>query len=96
MKDTNAIEQALKDKCKQEISKVVDVFINELKTKIRGEYNSANYYDFIAPNNGGKASFHVMGTEQLRGVLFKMIQNAHLESMVAVKSKELISKLQLI
>jgi len=96
MKDTNAIEQALKDKSKKEIEKVVDVFMHELETKIRGEYNSTNYYDFIAPNGGGKASFHVMGTEQLKSVLFKMISNAHLESMVAVKSKELIKKLELV
>jgi len=96
MKDTNAIEKALKDKCIQEIEKVVDIFMREFETKIRGEYNSANYYDFVAPNNGGKASFHVMGTEQLRNVLIKMIQNAHLKSMVAVKSKELIKKLELI
>jgi len=96
MKDTNAIEQALKEKCKKEISKVVDVFINELEVKIRGEYNSSNYYDFIAPNNNGKSSFHVMGTEQLRNVLFRTIQNAHLESMVIVKSKELIKKLELV
>ena len=34
MKDTNAIEKALKDKCQQEISKVVDVFINDLKSKL--------------------------------------------------------------
>ena len=96
MKDTNAIEQALKDKCTKEISKVVDVFINELETKIRGEYNSSNYYDFTPPNNDGKKSFHVMGTEQLKNVLFRMISNAHLESMVALKSKELIKKLELV
>ena len=96
MKDTNAIEQALKDKCRKEIESVVNVFMNELEVKIRGEYNSSNYYDFIGPNNGGKASFHVMGTEQLKGVLLKMISNAHLESMGAVKSKELIKKLELV
>jgi hypothetical protein len=96
MKDTNAIEQALKDKCTKEISQVVNVFINELEAKIRGEYNSSNYYDFIPPNSDGKASFHVMGTEQLRNVLHRMISNAHLESMVAVKSKELIKKLELV
>ena len=95
MKDTNAIEHALKDKCRQEISKVVDVFMNELEVKIRGEYSSANYYDFSS-TNGGKASFHVMGTEQMRNVLFRMISSAHLEGMIAVKSKELIKKLELI
>ena len=96
MKDTNAIEQALKDKCKKEINKVVDVFINELEVKIRGEYSSANYYDFTPPNNDNKAKFHVMGTEQLRNELFRMVSNAHIESMIAVKSKELIKKLELV
>ena len=96
MKDTNAIEQALRDKCKKEIQKVVDIFMHELETKIRGEYGSTNYYDFIGPNSGNKASFHVMGTEQLKNVLIRMISNAHLDSMVAVKSKELIKKLELV
>jgi len=94
MKDTNAIEQALKDKCKKEISQVVDVFMNELEVKIRGEYNSTNYYDFIPPN--GNKKFHVMGTEQMRNVLFRMISNSHLDNMVAVKSQELIKKLELV
>ena len=94
MKDTNAIEKALKDKSEQEISKVVDVFMNELEVKIRGEYNSSNYYDFKGPNNG--KGFHVMGTEQMRNVLFRMISGAHLKSMVEVKSKELIKKLELV
>jgi hypothetical protein len=95
MKDTNAIEKAIKDKCKTELDQVVNVFMNELETKIRGEYGSRNYYDFWPPN-GSKYSFSAMGTEQVKGVLTKMLYNAHLESMVAVKSKELISKLQLI
>ena len=94
MKDTNAIEEALRSKCKKEINKVVDVFMNEFELKIRGEYNSSNYYDFIPPN--GNKKFHVMGTEQVRNVLFRMISNAHLESMVALKSKELIKKLELV
>ena len=96
MKDTNAIVKAITDKADKELEQVVDIFMNELELKIRGEYNSTNYYDFIGPNSGGKRSFHVMGTEQLKNVLLRMIQNAHLESMVAVKSKELIKKLELV
>ena len=96
MKDTNAIEKALKSKCEQELKQVVNVFMNELEVKIRGEYNSSNYYDFVPPNGGGKASFHVMGTLQLENVLIKMLKNAHLEAMVEVKSKELIKKLELV
>ena len=95
MKDTNAIEKAIKDKCKTELDQVVNVFMHELETKIRGEYGSRNYYDFHAPNSS-KHSFSAMGTTQVKGVLTKMLYNAHLESMVAVKSKELINKLQLI
>ena len=94
MKDTNAIEQAIRDKCKTELESIVNNFINELETKIRGEYNSANYYDFCAPNSA-RDSFHVMGTVQLKGVLNKMLYNAHLSSMVEVKSKELVAKLKL-
>ena len=94
MKDTNAIVNALKDKSNRELEQVIDVFMNELETKIRGEYNSSNFYDFKAPN--GNKSFHVMGTVQLKNVLLNMLKGAHLESMIEVKSKELIKKLELI
>jgi hypothetical protein len=94
MKDTNAIVNALTDKANKELEQVVDVFMNELELKIRGEYNSSNYYDFTSPN--GNKSFHVMGTVQLKNVLLKMLRSAHLESMVEVKSKELIKKLELV
>ena len=93
MKDTNAIEKAIRDKCKLELDQVVNVFMNELETKIRGEYNSANYYDFKAPN--GKTTFNVMGTVQLANVFKNMLYNAHLKSMVELKSKELVAKLKL-
>ena len=94
MKDTNAIEDAIRSKCKQELQSIVNNFMNELETKIRGEYNSANYYDFQAPNYK-KSNFHVMGTIQLTSVLNNMLYGAHLESMVELKSKELVAKLKL-
>jgi len=94
MKDTNAIVKALEDKAKKEIEQVVNVFMNVLEVKIRGEYNSTNYYEFIPPN--GNKKFSVMGTEQLKNVLLRMLKGAHLESMVEVKSKELIKKLELV
>jgi len=94
MKDTNAIVDALKGKSKKELEQVVNVFMNELEVKIRGEYNSTNHYEFIPPN--GNKKFSVMGTEQLKNVLLRMLKGAHLESMVEVKSKELIKKLELV
>ena len=95
MKDTNAIEKAIRDKCKTELDLIVNGFMNELEIKIRGEYNAANYYDFQGPNNGGRSSFSVMGTVQLANVLKRLLYNAHLESMVELKSKELVAKLKL-
>jgi hypothetical protein len=94
MKDTNAIEDAIRNKCKLELQVVVNSFMNELEDKIRGEYGSANYYDFKAPNKE-KGSFHVMGTVQLKGVLNNMLYTAHLEDMIEVKARELVSKLKL-
>ena len=94
MKDTNAIVEALKSKSKKELEQVVNVFMNELEIKIRGEYNSTNYYEFIPPD--GNKKFSVMGTEQDKNVLLRMLINAHLDSMLEVKSKELISKLELV
>jgi hypothetical protein len=37
-----------------------------------------------------------MGTVQLKNVLLNMLKSAHLESMIEVKSKELIKKLELV
>lgn len=94
MKDTNAIVKALEDKARKEIEQVVNVFMNELEIKIRGEYNSTNHYEFIPPN--GNKKFSVMGTDQLKNVLLRLLRGAHLDSMVEVKSKELIKKLELV
>ena len=94
MKDTNAIVKALEHKAIKEIEQVVNVFMNELEVKIRGEYNSNNYYEFIPPN--GNKKFSVMGTEQLKNVLLRMLKSSHLEAMVEVKSKELVKKLELV
>ena len=95
MKDTNAVEKALRDKCVEEINDVVDNFMSDFELKIRNKYNKANYYDFTAPNSD-KSNFAVMGTARLKGVIFRMISDAHIDAMVKVKSKELISKLELI
>ena len=94
MKDTNAIEDAIRNKCKKELDLIANGFINELEIKIIGEYGGSSYYDFWPPN-ASKYSFSAMGKLQLKGVLTKMLYEAHLESMVTVKSQELVSKLQL-
>ena len=51
MKDTNAIEDAIRSKCKKELELIVNGFMNELEIKIIGEYGGSSYYDFWPPNS---------------------------------------------
>ena len=97
MKDTNAIDKAIRQKCKQELESIVNNFINEIETKIRGEYNSCSFYELKHDrDNSSKRGFNVMGTEQLKTVLNNMLVTGHIDSMLSVKSRELIKKLELI
>ena len=95
MKDTNAIEKALKKKVDREIELIVDSFVNTIEIQLRTKYNSnRNYYDLEKPSKD--ESFFVQGTTGLTTVLNKMLRVAHGEDMLNVKSKELINKLDLI
>ena len=94
MKDTNAIDKAIRQKCEKEIWFIVDNFLNEIETKLRGEYNATSFY-YLNSNNT-KVKFSVMGMEQLKTVLNGMLIEGHIESMLSIKSRELIKKLELI
>ena len=94
MKDTNAIDKAIRQKCEKEINTIVDNFLNEIETKLRGEYNATSFY-YLNSNNT-KVKFSVMGMEQLKTVLNGMLIEGHIESMLSIKSRELIKKLELI
>ena len=94
MKDTNAIDKAIRQKCEKEIWFIVDNFLNEIETKLRSEYNATSFYYLNSPNT--KVKLTVMGMEQLKTVLNSMLIQGHIESMLSVKSRELIKKLELI
>ena len=94
MKDTNAIDKAIRQKCEKEIWFIVDNFLNEIETKLRGEYNDCSFYNLKSPNRKNEIS--VMGVEQLKTVLNGMLIEGHIESMLSIKSRELIKKLELI
>ena len=94
MKDTNAIDKAIRQKCEKEIWFIVDNFLNEIETKLRGEYNATSFYYLNSPNT--KVKLTVMGMEQLKTVLNSMLIQGHIESMLSVKSRELIKKLELL
>ena len=94
MKDTNAIDKAIRQKCEKEIWFIVDNFLNEIETKLRGEYNATSFYYLNSRNT--KAKITVMGMEQLKTVLNSMLIEGHIEAMLSVKSRELIKKLELL
>ena len=94
MKDTNAIDKAIRQKCEKEIELIVANFLNEIETKLRGEYNNSSFYYLNSPNS--KVKFTIMGMEQLKTVLNSMLIEGHIESMLSIKSRELIKKLELV
>tara|TARA_B100000497_G_scaffold102799_1_gene117474 strand:- start:596 stop:886 length:291 start_codon:yes stop_codon:yes gene_type:complete len=96
MKDTNEIEKAIRDKCVKEINNIVDSFLNEIENKLRGEYNSCSFYELKHASVSDKKGFSVMGTNQLKTVLNNMLIIGHIDSMLSIKSRELIKKLELI
>jgi hypothetical protein len=95
MKDTNAIDKAIRQKCEKEIWFIVDNFLNEIETKLRGEYNETSFY-YLQHASSPKQKITVMGMEQLKTVLNGMLIEGHVESMLSIKSRELIKKLELI
>lgn len=94
MKSTNAIEKAIKKKIDTELQLIVNSFLNEVQTKLKDKYNTANFYDFRCGENS--TSFFVRGTSGLSTVLVRTLHEAHGDAMLKAKSKELIDKLDLI
>jgi hypothetical protein len=78
----------------KEIELIVNNFLNEIETKLRGEYNATSFYYLNSKNT--KVKFTVMGMDQLKNVLNGMLIEGHIESMLSIKSRELIKKLELV
>ncbi len=95
MKDTNAIEKALKVKINEECRVIVDKFITDLD-KLSNKYGGTMFYDFRKDSYAEAPSFHVQGTDGVSNVLHRMILTNHSDDMLKYKSKELIKKLDLI
>ena len=91
MKDTNAIEKALKLKINKEIEEIVNNFIYDLKHKIK-PYGGSMFYRFKFENT----ETNLMKINSIKNALIDMIKENHEESMLAVKSNELLNKLELL
>ena len=95
MKDTNAIEKALKERVSAECREIVDDFISDLE-KLSNKYGGSMFYDFYESNANDARHFMVDGTHRVTNVLHKMILDNHGDAMLKQKSKELLNKLDLI
>ena len=94
MKDTNAIEKALKVKVNAELREIVDMFVADLE-KLSNNYGGSMFYDFQADGAADSTRFHVQGTHGVTKVLHRMLRDNHGDAMLKYKSKELINKLEL-
>jgi hypothetical protein len=95
MNSTNAIEKALQQKISVECREIVNKFINDLD-KLSNKYGGTMFYDFKKDNSSDTYEFMVQGTHGVTEVLHRMILDNHGNSMLKYKSKELLSKLELI
>jgi hypothetical protein len=96
MKDTNAIEKALKKKINEECRVIVDNFIADLE-KLESKYGAvSSFYDFKKDNYKEASSFHVQGLHGVTNVLHRMVRENYGDTMLRYKSNELIKKLDLI
>jgi len=99
MKDTNAIEEALKKKVHDELWNIVDKFVCDCQ-HLSGKYGAeSRFYDLEESSSyetcGEKISNIRHGAE-LQDILVKMLKKGHGEKMLKVKTKELLNKLELL
>jgi len=92
MKDTNAIEKAIKKKIDKEIEGIVNNFIYDLKHKISEPYGGSSFYRFRFNDK----ELGLMHDYDVKRSLIDMIKENHGESMLNVKSSELLKKLELL
>ena len=95
MKDTNAIEKALKVKVNAELREIVDKFVADLE-KLSHKYGGSMFYDFKKDSSSDATEFMVQGTHGVTSVLHRMLRDNHGDAMLKQKSQELIKKLDLI
>lgn len=95
MKDTNQVQKALESKAKQELQKVVDEFVISLNV-LNSTYRAPNSYSMKESRSGDTKVFSYIRPSGVEHILKDMLVEAYLESMVSKKTKELLTKLELL
>ena len=97
MKDTNAIEKALKNKIDVEVKNIVRGFINEL-TKLYDTYGGTSWYQIVHKQRGydKEQKITCLEKENVRTILQEMIKENHGEAMLSKKTNQLLAKLEIL
>jgi hypothetical protein len=92
METLNQIEKQLEDRSIKELEEIVDTFLSSVQ-EIKNKYGGSNYYSYVNKDQ-------IKGTSCIEPYVIKnhllyMLKENHLQSMLGHKSKELLSKLDL-
>ena len=94
MESLNQIEKQLENRSVKELQEIVDTFITSLD-KLSNKYPIGNFAFEIADKNYSQGTT-CLNPRDVRHHLLYMLKDAYLQSMVREKSKELLTKLDLI
>jgi len=92
MQELNQIEKQLQVRSVKELEEIVDTFLNSVE-KLKEKYGGKNYYNYVDEKNSKGTS--VVSPHTIKNHLLYMLKDNHLESMLRYKSKELLSKIDL-
>mgnify|MGYP003148912693 FL=1 len=98
MKDTNAIENALKQKIHDELVTLVSKFTSDLRA-LKSSYGAESGFYTLNKDSGHsdwKQEISSIRHSELDNILIRMLKAGHGEQMLKIKTKELLNKLELI
>lgn len=98
MKDLNKVQQALEQKCKSEIREAKLKIYSILKD-LEEKYNSTSYYHIEQASpfyENEKTETTLSNLSEFTLKIEETLIKKHLDKMLELKSKELLSKLELI
>jgi len=99
MKDTNAIEDALKQKIHSELVTLVSKFTSDL-TALTASYGAESSFYTLQKDSVAREDWKEQITSirhcELETILIRMLKAGHGEQMLKIKTKELLNKLDLL
>ncbi len=97
MKDTNEIQKQLEKKAKDELHGIVEEFVDKITKYEHTNYTKAKFPTHSDMSGEATISFgSTKPTVMMKRVLIRMVDAAYLDRLVAKKTDELLTKLDLL